>query len=84
MDKEIALAFNFEDAPENVKNSGAAHRENFLRLEKAKNQLELWTKELQDARTDHAKTLKTFQEAINRWLRSYAREEVPENNRANR
>jgi hypothetical protein len=75
MDKEIALAFNFEEAPEDVKATGALHRDNFLRLEKAKSQLAMWTAELESARSDHAKTLKVFQEAINKWIRSERREE---------
>lgn len=76
MDKEIALAFNFDDAPDEVKNAGLAHRENFIRLEKAKNQLALWTAELEAARADSGRTLKVFQEQINKWLRSDKKQEL--------
>lgn len=76
MDKEIALAFNFKDAPEDVVAAGEAHRENFVRLEKAKNQVALWTAELESARSDSGKTLKVFQERINSWLKTSKREEL--------
>lgn len=76
MEKEIALAFSFDDAPDDVKEAGLKHRENFLRLENAKHQVALWTAELEAARSDSGRTLKVFQEKINSWLRSGKREEI--------
>lgn len=66
-DKDLALALNFGNAPQNVKKEAELHSVNYQRLEKAEAQIELWSKELQDAKKAFGESSKSFRKAINEW-----------------
>lgn len=67
MDKDLALAFEFENAPAEVKARAKEHKDSWLRLEKAKAQSQVWAEEFAQARRDYFKTSKAFKEAVNAW-----------------
>lgn len=66
-DKELALALNFGNAPQNVKKEAELHAVNNERLEKAEAQVELWQKELNEARKAFSESAKAFRKAVNEW-----------------
>lgn len=67
-DKRLALAFDFGDAPQEVKDAAAAHRESFMRLEKAEAQVGLWNADLEKARQEYSKTNRQFEKTLDQWL----------------
>lgn len=68
-DKELELALNFGNAPQNVKNEAQLHLENNQRLEKAEAQIELWQAELIEARKAFNESSKSFRKAVNEWTK---------------
>lgn len=68
MDKQnLALAFEFQNAPSEVKDAATEHRENFFRYEKACSQLDLWRKEKDKAKEAFLKSQNAFQKALKTW-----------------
>lgn len=67
MDKELALAFEFENAPESLKKAAETHRNNWLRLEKAKSQVAKWNAESIEANKAFAESHKIFKSELNAW-----------------
>lgn len=80
MEKELALAFDFATAPKELQDVAERHKENFLRLEKAKAQLKNWQAELTSAQRDHSTTLKEFRSSIDTWVSTSfsEKEDAPE------
>lgn len=67
MDKELALAFNFAEAPDSVKKAAEAHQVNWVRLEKARSQVAKWNSELHQADIAYGATGKEFRKEIANW-----------------
>lgn len=67
MDKELALAFNFVDAPDSVKRSAEAHQASWLRFQKATAQVDKWQKELHQAEIAYGASGKEFRKEIAQW-----------------
>ena len=67
MQKELALAFSFGEAPTEVKDAAKSHRENFLRLAKAESQFARWKSELEQARRAHDVSADAFSKVLNAW-----------------
>jgi hypothetical protein len=67
LDKELALFEKYKDAPKEVQDLGKLHNENYLALEKAKAQVELWTQELLKAEKEYFSSGKAFRAALNNW-----------------
>lgn len=62
----LALAFG-ADAPKEVQSAADSHRENWLRLEKAKAQLKIWNDELNAAEIAFSQSENTFAKTVNDW-----------------
>jgi hypothetical protein len=67
LDKELALAFDFENAPEEVKVAAQAHRESWLRFKVACSQCTKWASERTTAEISYDETAKAFRKALNEW-----------------
>lgn len=67
MEKELALAFEFKNAPDELKEAAQLHKDNWLRVEKAKAQIEKWKSELFRAEIEFGKSGKAFRKGINEW-----------------
>lgn len=67
IDKKLALAFDFKDAPKEVQDAAKQHRENWLRLEKARDQFGKWQSEVQRAEAAYVETQKLFDSAVDNW-----------------
>lgn len=67
IDKNLALAFDFKDAPKEVQEAGKEHRQNWLRMEKAEDQFNKWKKERVDAKAAFDASAAGFQSAIDKW-----------------
>lgn len=76
-DKNLALAFDFKDAPAEVQDAGKAHRENWLRLEKASDQLNKWKLERAEAQAAYDDSANKFQSAIDQWDPAKKSDPVP-------
>lgn len=67
MDKKLALAFEFKNAPEELKKAAEVHRENWITLEKAEAQVQKWTAARELAIRAYSESDKAFQRAIEAW-----------------
>ncbi len=67
MDKKLALAFDFVNAPAEVKEAAEVHRENWLRLEKAEAQVKRWIEERNEALSAHKASSRRFDSALKAW-----------------
>lgn len=79
MDKELALALQFGEAPKELQDVALKYQEQFLRLEKANNQVSLWLEEASEARKAQDQAQKEFRKGVNQWLeknRSKKKEEI--------
>jgi hypothetical protein len=70
MDKDLALAFEFENAPDEVKAAAIKHRENYFRFEKSNLQSDIWNKEKEIARKLYLDSQRAFNTAVKNWLAS--------------
>lgn len=80
MDKNLALAFEFSNAPKDLKEAGIAHRENYFRLKKAEAQFSLWNKEVEAAKVEFNASLSKFNSALDAWKPDETLEEIPVTN----
>lgn len=67
IDKKLALAFDFKDAPAAVKDAGQAHRDNWKRLEKANDQFSKWKSERAAAQAAYEASQAVFDKAVEAW-----------------
>lgn len=66
-DSKLGLAFTFEDAPQEIKDAAAIHKENFLAYAKAKKQLKMWARQLDKAKKDYMKSGSDFDRVLKAW-----------------
>lgn len=81
MEKKLALAFEFKNAPNEFKEIAEAHRKNYLRLEKAKVQSAKWISEKDEAQRAFNETSRRFDAGLDAWEKSLTAgppEEFPE------
>lgn len=64
---ELALAFNFKDAPAELRKIAEVHNENFKRLQKSKDQLALWQAEMITAESEYIQSGKIFRAGLDNW-----------------
>ncbi len=67
IEKELALTFDFETAPESFKQAAADAKNLYFRVKKAHSQIELWTKELIAAQKSLDQASKYFRSELNKW-----------------
>ena len=67
MDKELQLAINFKNAPEELKAAANAHYANIKALEKAKKKKADSEKDLSALEKAHGETAKVLRLALNAW-----------------
>lgn len=67
MKTELALAFEFAEAPDKVKSTAELHRAAFFRIETATRQLELWLIEKDEARKVFLATQQEFARELKKW-----------------
>ena len=66
-DERLALVFNFEDAPQELKDTAEKHKENWLRYQKATSQADLWRLERSNSREAYEKTAERFDNLLRKW-----------------
>lgn len=66
-DKKLALAFEFKNAPAEVKAAAEAHQANWKRLEKASDQMQKWKVERAAAQAAYDESSIAFERAIDAW-----------------
>jgi acetylornithine/succinyldiaminopimelate/putrescine aminotransferase len=66
-DKKLALAFQFENAPQEVKDVAAEHRENYLAMITAEQQVILWNRDKIITRRKFEQTARRFERALSQW-----------------
>lgn len=59
--------FNYANAPEELRNVAVKTHAAFMRLRKAQDQVQLWTKEIALAEKEHHAIQQTFFSVLNRW-----------------
>ncbi len=64
---ELLLAFEFEKAPVEVKQAAAAHRDAWVRVERAKSQAAKWVHESTEAEVAYGLTGSTFKKLLDAW-----------------
>lgn len=67
MDKDLALAFEFDKAPEVVKKSAEAYRNAWLASTKADAQVKLWTEKASEEKKLFIEAQKKFRQAVEAW-----------------
>lgn len=66
-DKLLALAIDYDNAPQDVKDAVQAYYDSYLLNEKAKKQIELWTVEQRDSEKDLNKADRQLKRALRGW-----------------
>ena len=76
MNRDLALMFAAEKAPDEIKAAGQALLERHFELEKCKDQAKKWARLREDAQKIYnAETLK-FSEMIEKWVAAFSPEEI--------
>jgi hypothetical protein len=70
MDKDLALAFKFDNAPADVKAAAQKNLDAYTRMKTTENQCVIWQKEKNEARAQFDETQITFKAAVEAWTRS--------------
>lgn len=66
-DKKLALAFEFDNAPQELKEIADIHKENYLAMITAEKQVDLWNREKERSRREFDKSLRRFDRALEVW-----------------
>ena len=67
LDKTLALAVSFGDAPDYVKDAAEQARKLYFVQSKAESQRQLWTDQAFDASKQYLAAVKVFTEALAKW-----------------
>jgi len=67
MDKELALIFEYKDAPQTLKDVALAHRSNSSKLAQQKAKLLTLQKEVTELERAYAESAKAFTAELNAW-----------------
>lgn len=78
MDKKLALAFDFKNAPAAVQDAGKKHRDNWLKLEKATDQEKKWRQAKIEAQRAYEQSERDFTQAIDAWDPVAKKNQTPE------
>lgn len=65
--KKLALALDFENAPQPLKDAAKAHQDAYLDLEVSTKQVDLWNHEKERNRKKFEQTLKQFNNQLDKW-----------------
>jgi hypothetical protein len=66
-DKQLALIFEFQTAPQGLKDAATLHKNNIKKLEKAQQKVITAGAELETAKTNYESSDKAFRLALNAW-----------------
>lgn len=66
-DKKLALAFEFDNAPTEVKEAAAEHRDNYIEMITADQQVVLWNRDKIIARRKFEQSARKFERALEEW-----------------
>jgi hypothetical protein len=66
-DKKLALAFEFENAPTEVKEAAAEHKENYIAMITAEQQVILWNRDKIITRRLFERSARRFERALEAW-----------------